>query len=158
MKIEEARKKIERIEYPLEYDPDKWSYFNGANCYPYALGIETNESFLIGDLIGRRVTEKDSDSTKLYVLKEELEALGFEVEECDTSDYIDEEHSYKIYLEINDATGEYHVLRCDSDGLWSHKAADFKPNRMDTAGYLICDPDDMVAPGYHGWCFMLYRY
>lgn len=156
MNLFEARQLIDEVEYPLEYDHDEWEEFKGANCYPYSLGMKTSESFLIGDLIGRRVTEKDSDATTLYILRTELKALGFEVEECDVYDISDD--GYKIYLQINDKNGEYHLLRCDNDGIWSHKAADFLPNRSDSGGQTIEDPEAMIEPGFHGWCFMLYRY
>ena len=78
MTIEEARQLLSNEVFPLRYDPDEWEYYLGANCYPYAIGLKTNESFMIGDLIGRRVTNKDSIVTILYVLHLELETLGFE--------------------------------------------------------------------------------
>ena len=155
MTIEEARQLLSNEVFPLRYDPDEWEYYLGANCYPYAIGLKTNKSFMIGDLIGRRVTNKDSIVTILYVLHLELETLGFEVLECCTEDIVPE-GSHKIYLEKN-SCGEYHFLRQDEDGLWSHKAADFSPNRRDTAGYLITDPDSMCNPAFEGYCFMLTR-
>lgn len=156
MTLAEARKLIDEVNYPLDYNQEEWNGFLGSNCYPYSLGIKTNEAFLVGDLIGRRVTAKDSDSTKLYILKTELQELGFEIEECDVYDVSDE--GFKIYFQINDKTGEYHLIRCDIDNLWSHKAADYLPNRRDSAGYIIEDPEAMAEPGFHGWCLMLYRY
>lgn len=155
MTIEEARQLISNEDFPLRYDPDEWELYLGANCYPYAIGIKTNEPFIIGDLIGKRVTSKDSIINILYVLHLELEALGFEVVECCTED-IAPEGFQKIYLERN-SLGEYHFLRQDDNGLWSHKAADFLPTQSDTSGYLITDPDSMLDSSFEGYCFMLTR-
>lgn len=155
MTIEEARQILSNEVFPLRYNPDEWEDYNSSNCYPYALGLKTNESFLVGDIIGKRVTDKDSIDILLYTLRLELEALGFEMLECCTED-IAPEGSFKIYLERN-SSGEYHFLREDEDGLWSHKAADFSPNRRDTAGYLITDPNSMCNPAFEGYCFMLTR-
>ena len=155
MTIEEARNLLSNEVFPLRYDPDEWEDYDGSNCYPYAIGLKTNEALLVGDIIGKRVTDKDSINTLLYILQLELEALGFEMLECCTED-IAPEGSFKIYLERN-SSGEYHFLREDDDGLWSHKAADFPPNRRDTGGYLITDPDSMCNPAFEGFCFMLTR-
>lgn len=153
MTILEARQIISNEVFPLRYNPEDWKNFNGANCYPYALGIKTNDSFLVGDLIGKRITSKNSISDLLYVLRVEIEELGFEMEECCTDDIVPD-GSFKIYMECN-KLGEYHFLREDEDGLWSHKAADFPPNRRDTAGFLIKDPDAMCNPAFEGYCFVL---
>lgn len=153
MTIFEARQLISYEVFPLRFNPEEWVDYNGANCYPYALGLKTDESFLIGDFIGKRMTHANSLADILYILHLELEALGFEVIECCTED-IAPEGSFKIYLERNEI-GEYHFLREDEDGFWSHKAADFAPNRRDTAGYLISDPDSMCNPAFEGFCFML---
>lgn len=155
MTLLEARKLIDEVDYPLDYNHEEWERYLGANCYPYSLGMKTNEAFLVGDLIGRRLTAKDSDAIKKYILRTELEELGFEVEECDVYDISDD--GFKIYFQVDEKTGEYHLIRCDSDGFWSHKAADYLPNRRDSLGYIIEDPEAMVEPGFHGWCFMLYR-
>lgn len=154
MTIEEARQLLSQEVFPQGYNPDSWKAFNGANCYPYALGLKTNESLLIGDLIGRRVTEKDSIDTLLYVLQLELQELGFEMMECDTTDVLPE-GAFKIYMQRN-SLGKYHFLRQDDDELWSHKASDVAPSRRDTTGYIITDPDAMCCPAFEGYCFMLY--
>lgn len=153
MNLKEAKERVSQEEFPQEFNPREWEAYKGAGCYPYALGIKTDEAFLIGDLIGRRVTHHNTEEEILEVLMIELEEMGFEVLECDTMD-IAEEGCFKIYLEINQ-NGEYHFLRQDSDGIWSHKAPDHLPHRKDTAGYEIIDPDSMVAPGFVGYCFLL---
>ena len=153
MTIFEARQHISYEDFPLRFNPEEWADYNGANCYPYALGLKTDEAFLIGDFIGKRMTHINSLTDVLYILHLELEALGFQVIECCTKDIVPE-GSFKIYLERNEL-GEYHFLREDEDGFWSHKAADSPPNRRDTAGYLIRDPDLVSSPAFEGYCFML---
>lgn len=153
MTIEKARQLLSNEVFPLRYDPDEWEDYDGANCYPYAIGLKTNESLLIGDIIGKRVSDKDSIDVILYTLHLELESLGFEMLECCTEG-IAPEGSFKIYLRRN-SWGRYHFLRQDKGGLWSHKAADFSPNQRDIAGYLITDPDSMCDLSFEGYCFML---
>lgn len=150
MEIREAKKKFLREKFPLNYEPKEWEAYKEANCYPYAIGLKTNENFLIGDFIDCRMTRSCSIESILDVLQLELEALGFEVEECETEDSIAK--GFKIYLKF-DAMHNYHFLRQDSDGLWSHKASGRLPNRNDTAGYEIEDPDAMCDPPFEGYCF-----
>ena len=152
-KFEEVRKALEKTTYPLKFNPQSWSNYN-SNCYSYVLGAKVNFYFLVGDLIGKRVTDHTPENEKLSILKEELQALGFSFFEIDVDDEIPEDY-YKIYFQIFDSTGKYHLLRQDSDGLWSHRGAYGLLDRTDTAGLEITDPECMLDCPFHGYCLAL---
>ena len=64
--------------------------------------------------------------------------------------------SYKIALFVdpisdsNDAIYDYHWLRQDADGLWSHKRGEGDVTRVDDAGKLIIDPREAdLQYGYY---------
>lgn len=86
-KFEEVRKALEKTTYPLKFNPQSWSNYN-SNCYSYVLGAKVNFYFLVGDLIGKRVTDHTPENEKLSILKEELQALGFSFFEIDVDDEI----------------------------------------------------------------------
>lgn len=154
--ITQARKIIEENNYPLDYNPMEWKDYLDSNCYAYALGLKLDEGFLIGDFIGRRVTKHTPIDIQIEILCEELEELGFEVLKCDTLDIIPE-NSFKLYIEWNESN-EYHFIRQDSDGLWSHKASCFFPVRQDKFGYLIVDPDDYFEGKKYGICLQVFKF
>ena len=150
--LEEVREKLSKVEYPLEFNPIEWETRMEANCYTYALNLEENEGFMIGDFIGKRVTSKDSIGLQIQVLQEEIEALGFYILKCDVEDFVDED-SFKIYIEWNEKN-QYHFLRQDIDGIWSHKAGGFLPTRFDKKGFLIMNPETREEH-YQGMCFLI---
>lgn len=153
MLLSKAREQIQKNNYPSEFYPDDWKNHIISNCYCYALDLKLSDCFLIGDFINKRVTHQDSDDRILSVLVEELEALGFDVEEIET-DTVCERYSQKIFLG-RDSDGDYHFIRQDADGLWSHKASHFPPNRKDSGGFAILDPDMACTNYVVGWCFQL---
>lgn len=151
--LNEARIQIQKNNYPSEFSPDDWQNSIHANCYTYALDLKISKPFLIGDFIEKRVTSKDSDDNILSVLLEELDFLGFNVEEVETDAPCDA-YSQKIFFG-RDSDGDYHFMRQDADGLWSHKASSFLPNRRDSSGYEILDPEESCSTYIVGWCFHL---
>ena len=137
------------------YNPKAWSNYLEAGCYPYALNLLVDKFFLIGDLIGKTCTALTSDEDLIKVFKEELkEIFDLEVEETST-EYKTKENERKVYLQREEHTGYYHLLRQDEDGMWSHKFPKELPTRQDSIGLLIEDPDTMVEAPFKGWCFVL---
>jgi hypothetical protein len=151
--FEIVRHELTRTTYPLKFDPLSWSEYS-SNCYSYALGAKVDFYFLVGDLIGKRVTSHTPEEEKISILKEELQLLGFTFFEIDVDDEIPEDY-YKIYFQIFDATGKYHFLRQDLDGLWSHRGAYGLPDRTDTSGTIITDPEAMLDCPFHGYCLAI---
>lgn len=139
----------------MRYNPEAWSEYLEEGCYPYALNLLVNEFFLVGDLIGKRCNEYTSDEDLIRILKEELrKKIDFEVEEIET-EYVTKEDETKIYLQREEHTGYYHLLRQDEDGMWSHKYPKELPTRQDSIGQNIEDSDTMVEAPFKGWCFLL---
>lgn len=153
--LEEVRERLSKIEYPLEFDPTQWEDKMRANCYTYALGLDEDEGFLIGDFIGKRVTDKNTMSKQLDIFKEELEALGFDIIKCDVDDFAEEGYQ-KIYIEWNEKN-QYHFLRQNADGVWSHKAEGFLPTIYDKSGHIILNPENRFEHIY-GMCFLISQF
>ena len=42
----------------VSFRPNRWKHFLKAGCYPYALNLEINDFFLIGDFIKKRCDYK----------------------------------------------------------------------------------------------------
>ena len=152
-KLEEVRILLGENDYPPEFDPIEWEEYPRATCYSYALGLKIDEGFLIGDFIGKRVTQSDSMYEQIDVLIEELEMLDLYVDTCDTMDVV-EEGFLKIYIEWNEK-GEYHFYRQDIDGKWSHKASGKSPKQYDEQGFLILNPEEIAKKGK---CFIISRF
>lgn len=156
MDKETAKRRILRksVNIPPKYRPNRWKRFINAGCYPYAINLFVNEFLCIGDMIGKRCSDYVSDERLISVLEEELEEIGYNVDEIEVDDVIDS-NELKIYLQRNQSTGFYHFLRQDEDGLWSHKFPNELPTRKDSAGYDIVDPEMMIEAAFDGWCFRL---
>lgn len=156
MTIKTARKLAKRTLKTPKFEPTKWKNAKDAGCYPYAINLQKNEFFVVGEFIGKRCTERTSNDELLKTLKEELDVLGYDVKEIEVEDSIREDEM-KIYLQREEQTGYYHFLRQDSDGLWSHKYPNELPIRTDSVGNFIEDPECMVEVPFIGWCFKLSR-
>ncbi len=133
---------------------NNWENCINAGCYQYAIGFYTNEYIIVGDIIGKRCKANESDDTLLYILKEELETLGYEVKEVDV-EYQLKKGEIKIYLQRDEHTGYYHFLRQDKNGIWSHKYPGEMPTTKDSNGEEITNPESMIEPPFYGWCFCL---
>lgn len=152
--IDNVRPLLLNVHFPLTFSSSEWNDCPDANCYPYALGLKVNNSFLIGDFIGKRVTASTPNWKKIMVLKEEMLSLGLSFFECESDSTVPENYG-KIWIQIFDSTNRYHFIRQDSDGLWSHKSSYKKPNRNDISGFEILDPDTMICPGFTSYCFAI---
>ena len=154
MTIKTAQKLAKRTLKTPKFQPSRWENARRAGCYPYAINLLKNEFFVVGELIDKKCTEKTSDEILLKTLTEELNSVGYLVEEISIEDDI-KENEQKIYLQREEQTGFYHFLRQDSDGIWSHKYPNELPIRTDSIGNLVEDPEAMVEVPYYGWCFKL---
>lgn len=138
-----------------EFNPNEWSEYLEAGCYPYVLDLKMNQFFLIGDFIGKRCTGSTTDEELVETFKEELNIIfDLDVNEVST-EYPLKEGERKVYIQREDHTGYYHLLRQDNDGIWSHKYPRELPVREDSIGETIKDPDMMVDTPFSGWCFLL---
>lgn len=141
---------------PLTFRPNMWKYFLEAGCYTYVLDLRMDKFFLIGDFIGERCTEHVSDQTLINTLVKEMKYFGITIKTSET-DYIPKENQRKIYLQREEHSGYYHLLRQDSNGIWSHKFPNELPIQTDSIGETILDPDCMIEAPFSGWCFVLQK-
>jgi len=138
-----------------KFNPDEWSELLEAGCYPYVLDLKMNDFLLIGDFIGKTCTSLTTDQELIEIFKEELSSI-FDLEVIEVStEYPLKEGERKVYIQREDHTGYYHLLRQDNDGIWSHKCPRELPIREDSIGEIIKDPDMMVDTPFSGWCFLL---
>lgn len=155
--IQYPRKMIKHKELknPPKFEPEKWRNYLEAGCYPYALNLKVDDFFLVGDLIDLRCTTYVSDEELISILKCELrEIFGYEIYEAEKDTNLKEGEKL-IYLQREEQTGSYHLLRKDEDGKWSHKYPRELPTQKDSAGMVIEDPECMVDRPFHGWYFLL---
>lgn len=114
---------------PLEeFDGEFWE--SGASCWQFAIGLNTDETLLIGDIIDRRVTASQIRQNGSYILKSvisaELEFLGFMSEETVDAYDLPEDALFKLAFLI-DSDQKYHVIKMFPDGSWWRKWAGVQP-------------------------------
>lgn len=131
----------------VSFRPNRWKHFLKAGCYPYALNLEINDFFLIGDFIKKRCDYSVSDEFLKNVLLEELSFLGYTPQETEI-DFALNSNQLKIYLTRDTHSGYYHFYRQDNDGMWSHKDVNRIPVR-------ITSLEDTINKLSTGWCFVL---
>ena len=119
-----ARRQIKHNKYPCAFDQTQWIDYNTSNCYFYSLNVHINESTLVGDIIGRRVTP-DNINEFMDVLIRELHFLGFRVVDPEK-----EKADHTIGVVINNAS-MYHFIRLDEDGSWSEKECGILPHSVE---------------------------
>lgn len=115
------------------FNDDVKKYING-NCYSYALDIFNPEGIsnvilqlgLNVGYLSRNLVYNGTKEKYLYGLAKDFEELNIDSYEI-SSDLPNEHGGYKIafYLSFND----FHFLRQNSDGSWSHKVGYL--NRLD---------------------------
>jgi len=122
-----------------QYTPDIWNkdktLLDTHNCYDYALNNlypqkeKTQPSGIGAPLNGYSCNELDN------WLKKDIPDLSIvgSAEKCPQG-------KSKIMLITTTNKNDYHFLRQDADGLFSHKAGDGKVTRYDSLGNIIVDP------------------
>ncbi len=98
MTIKTARKLAKRTLKTPKFEPGRWKNAKKAGCYPYAINIQKNEFFLVGELIGKKCTSKASDEILIKTLIEELDVIGYFAKEISIEGEI-KENEQKIYLQ-----------------------------------------------------------
>lgn len=122
-KIRRIRDQLVRRHYPMPYEPS----LPAENCYAYALGstfkdndTEAKYVFNLGAL--SKMYFPDTKEQAEEALKADMKELGIS---CEKSYYEEklEKDEWKIALFFYDEPGDedFHLMREDSDGYWSHK-------------------------------------
>lgn len=130
-KIEKIITVLEEQQYPLLYEPQKWTFPTSifSNCYAYALNLPVTdprkEIFIPG-----RISKPDSTPLVfccldlMRKLQRDLDFLGISFKDDDGNTLKDNE--YRIYIYTSHTSHHcwpvgFHFIRQDSDGFWSHK-------------------------------------
>ena len=122
---------------PLKFNEQEWEKFKYASCYSYVLNLHINQCLLVGELIGKRCNVETSDENLIKVLKEEVQAIGYNIQQIEKEEII-KDNEFKICLTRDYTTDWYHFFRQDVDGFWSHKYPLEPPRR----GEITADSED----------------
>lgn len=125
----------------LPYDGYRWNargIKNIHNCYDYALNnmdpmqdhkSQPGESQGV-DKYGNYQCE--SLEKRIYIDNPDMYSIGYEAQ-CNAG-------HRKIALYVSDTRDDYHFLRQDNDGTWSHKVGEYEARNTDFSGKKIIDP------------------
>ena len=128
--------------YEFEYDPDKWNdngITDAHNCYDYAFNnidhkqkIKTQPGELSNYKDKKQIFKCDFIEPRL--LKDHKDNLYI-------SNFYDKckPYHYKIAL-LMDENDDYHFMRQDKNGLWSHKPGPNNITNKDSDNNLISNP------------------
>jgi|GEM_PF-7043532 len=103
---------IRKIKLELSIcNPNDWKDLKEAGCYSYAIGLKTNEYYLIGDFIGMRCNSKVSYEELINIFREEMiKIFNYDAEEVLVKTKVLKGEK-KIYIQRDNHTGYYHLLR-----------------------------------------------
>lgn len=109
------------------------STYSNYNCYAYAIGRTTMLD--PGDLSGNTYTQIPSTSTLAQYAKEDLEELGYTGVYVSSNMHTTSHHTRVICIRKGTFYDEdnlcmvtdYHVMKCESNGLWYHKPGHTNP-------------------------------
>lgn len=135
----------------LDYDADAWNSLENVqklNCYDYAFANANPNQQRFSQPLDHR---PDDDLYSCAMVEAGLKERhpGLQVVDFDTPCG---PRKRKIALVVDpDGQSDYHFLRQDSDGYWSHKPGYKNPRRVDGAGNIIEAPHlaDMNFDGFN---------
>ena len=126
------------------YEPENWEKFSKkTNCFTYALNMKNRfDSKVVGTMGNFKdifLSSSLSLSEAITLEKEKLDVLNIEYR----SSYFEEEVPdgyYKVIFFIT--TKDFHWVRQDEDGTWSHKLGWYlSPTNLDMDGNIILNPE-----------------
>ncbi len=153
--MNKANQEVRKIENSTEFNPNDWMPFLEASCYSYVLDLKENKFLLVGELTGNTCVTYTPTEVLIGVLINELRTVfNYDVIIVNL-DFKVKEGERKIYFQ-RDRTGNYHFLREDKDGTWSHKYPGSLPTNLDEDGNVIKDPTKVDGKWVvEEWCFLL---
>lgn len=152
--IEEIKKTLETNSYPPAYNLKLWNkYRKQTNCYAYALNlfysVIDNDLLLYypGGFIGESLPDRYYNIDGLiFNLHADLESLGFDCIRSSLKEKI-KKGEFKILLAIKSDNTDFHFLRQDKNGYWSHKNGWYDPpTNKDSFGKKIANPEKVLYP------------
>ena len=132
--IKICKNAVEMASIPPQYNPDEWKG-KEFNCYAYALRICVdlrayyNREIVPGFLsIGKNAFYQESPETMLKLFKQDCETLNLKVSETSLNEPLNEnEYKVAVYACACGNYKDFHFIRQDSNGNWSHKRGWLKP-------------------------------
>lgn len=124
--LAKLREQVKEVEFPSVYEPAKWQDVKEtSNCLQYALnlkGIKLERYLTVGAILGLNTLAVYQERRFEEILMEELEEMGFNVKVWQGS--MDRNHHskrQKIALFLAKECRQWHFMRQDADGNWSHQ-------------------------------------
>lgn len=125
-KIAKIREGLLKNQYPLEF---KNYAYSQENCYAYALGSDFKEDpndsdyiFNIGAISGKEQYPRTyAEAEEAFM--DDMKVLGIECRKCDMYEEVKNgEWKVLLFFDLLYANlYDFHFIREDRDGLWSHK-------------------------------------
>lgn len=140
------------------YEPQRWNDNSvvqwSTNCYAYACNDPMNHAALSkpqpGQLAGAMAAQMEASAVRYAVMADDLTRGAQQLQRLiplvrlrgeKTPDAVNVPGYYLIAL-VTAPNTDYHWLRQDRDGMWSHKPGWSAATNRDSAGKLIFDPRD----------------
>lgn len=119
---------------PPKFNPDEWKG-KEFNCYAYALRICVdfksyyNREIVPGFLsIGKNESYRDGPEAIVKLFKQDCQVLNLQVTETNLNEPTNEnEYKVAVYACICRNYRDFHFIRQDSNGNWSHKRGWLNP-------------------------------
>lgn len=147
--IEKVKKILNKNNYPTDFNLDLWStVYDNTNCYAYAIDsyiADTlkypNSIYYPGSFSGAPFCHEYTKETILEGFDLDMKSLGFVYFKSSLSEPL-EEGEFKVLISVNNKSGDFHFMRQDLDGFWSHKRGwNGLPMNLSKAGEKILNPE-----------------
>lgn len=135
---------FERNSYCITYEPDEWTKLSkDTNCFLYAMNMKNHfNKYVVGsfgnfhDLIAENNISLDK---AISLQREKLDTIGIQYKISSLDEQVPEGY-YKVAFYISKK--DYHWIRQDDNGTWSHKRGWFlRPTNRDIDGNIIYNPE-----------------
>lgn len=142
------RSSIEAPSIDPKVEEGRWTYYNLANCYLYAISLLYDTPKLDpGEIAGMERATSYSDEELVYRVMCDINSMGATMRESTLGEYVEDwTTSWKIAIlncNPNSPYYDYHFLREDRDMNWSQKFSDEQhATQYDKKHRLISDPAD----------------
>ena len=118
---------------PPQFNPEEWAG-KEFNCYAYALRICVDFRAYYGEIvpgfltIGKNESYRDGPEAIVKLFKQDCQVLNLQVTETNLNEPINEnEYRVAVYACICRNYRDFHFIRQDSNGSWSHKRGWLNP-------------------------------
>lgn len=146
---QKAKQLLSTNNYPTHFNPELWeAIFERTNCYAYALNsyladpLPGNTIYYPGAFSGEDILYYYHNIVFFNRFKSDIKNLGFILLKSTLEDTLKKDE-HKILVSIRNDNCDYHFMRQDSDGFWSHKRGWFEmPTNLKSNGYKILNPEE----------------